>query len=206
MAVRPINWPSAAGLKYGEGDVRHFSEGDAVDVTGLANPTRQLANRDNELADKVNEIIAVVNNKEQFVPLPVLRTTLPPQDEAVITNYRIPLGFEARILNASVAATPVSPDVELNIFYAEGFGNSTGESIVSTSDEVTSGTSFFQDGEFIISMRNKGGTTLDVVASILLTMRPLGEEGTLLVGSVIRGEQGPVGMTDRKSTRLNSSH
>jgi hypothetical protein len=195
MAIKPIDLPSAAGVNRGEGDVRHFSEGDSFSVPGVSGPTRELAERDNLLATKLNETIAIVNNKEQFVPLPILRTTLPPNDSLVVTNYRIPAGFEARVLNASVASTPLSSDIQLNIFYAEGFGNVTGETLVSTSDEITSGTSFKQDGEFIVEIRNIGGVTLDIVASVLLTMRPIGEEGTLLVGSVIQGEQGPPGQT-----------
>jgi hypothetical protein len=195
MAIKPIDLPSAAGVNRGEGDVRHFSEGDSFSVPGVTGPTRELAERDNLLAAKLNETIQTVNNKEQIVPLPILRTTLPPNDNLVVTNYRIPAGYEARVLNASIASTPLSADIQLNIFYAVGFGNTTGEVLVSTSDESTSGTSFKQDGELIISIRNTGGITLDVVASVLLTMRPIGEAGTLLVGSVIQGEQGPPGQT-----------
>jgi hypothetical protein len=195
MAIKPIDLPSAAGVNRGEGDVRHFSEGDSFSVPGVSGPTRELAERDNLLAQKLNETIQIVNNKEQFVPLPILRTTLPPNDNLVVTNYRIPAGFEARILNASIASAPLSADIQLNIFYATGFGNSTGEAMVSTSDEIDSGTSFKQNGEFIITIRNTGGVTLDVVASVLLTMRPIGEPGTLLVGSVIQGEQGRPGQT-----------
>src|SRR4051812_40472560 len=152
MAIKPIDLPSAAGVNRGEGDVRHFSEGDSFSVPGVSGPTRELAERDNLIAQKLNETIQIVNNKEQFVPLPILRTTLPPNDNLVVTNYRIPAGFEARILNASIASSPLSADIQLNIFYATGFGNSTGESLVSTSDEITSGTSFKQNGEFIITI------------------------------------------------------
>jgi hypothetical protein len=195
MAIKPIDLPSAAGVNRGEGDVRHFSEGDSFSVPGISGPTRELAERDNLIAEKLNETIQIVNNKEQFVPLPILRTTLPPNDNLVVTNYRIPAGFEARILNASIASSPLSPDIQLNIFYSTGFGNSTGEALVSTSNEIASGTSFKQDGEFIISIRNTGGVTLDVVASVLLTMRPIGDPGTLLVGSVIQGQPGRPGQT-----------
>jgi hypothetical protein len=195
MAIKPIDLPSAAGVNRGEGDVRHFSEGDSFSVPGISGPTRELAERDNLLAEKLNETISTVNNKEQFVPLSIPRTTLPPNDNLVVANYRIPAGFEARILNASIASSPLSPDIQLNVFYAVGFGNSTGESLVSTSAEVTSGTSFKQNGEFIVVIRNTGGVTLDVMASVLLTMRPVGEPGTLLVGSVIQGQQGVPGQT-----------
>lgn len=195
MAIKPIDLPSAAGVNRGEGDVRHFSEGDSFSVPGISGPTRELAERDNLIAEKLNETIQTVNNKEQFVPLSIPRTTLPPNDNLVVANYRIPTGFEARILNASVSSLPLSSDIQLNILYAEGFGNTTGETLISTADESGSGTSFKQSGEFIIVIRNIGGITLDIVASVLLTMRPIGEEGTLLVGSVITGQQGPPGQT-----------
>jgi hypothetical protein len=166
-----------------------------MSVPDLAAPTRQLAQRDNALAAKLNEVVESVNNREQFVPLPMLRTTLSPSDEIVATNYRIPPGFEARILNATIASTPVNSAIQLDILYSQGYGNTSGESLVSTSDEFTAGTSFFQNGEFIVILRNKSGITLDLAPSILLTMRPVGEAGTLLVGSIIQGERGPVGMT-----------
>ncbi len=188
--IRPVSIPSAAGLNYGENDTRHFSEGDALDVVGLQNPTRYLAQRDNILAAKVNEVISSVNNREQIVPIQLPRTTLAPGEELVPYNYRIPPGFEARVLNAVVTASPVSADIELNVLYAAGFGNATGESLISTSGEFTSGTSFKGSGELIVVLKNKGASSLDVIASILLTMRPVGDEGTLLVGSTVRGDRG----------------
>ena len=45
------------------------------------------------------------------------------------------------------------------------------------------------------AMKNTSGVTLEIAGSIMLTMRPVGAEGTLLVGSVIQGEQGNPGQT-----------
>jgi len=194
MAIKPLELPTSAGLAYGQGDVRHLAEGDDLSVPSVSNPTRQLAERDNLLQQKLNEAIAVINNTEQFAPLPVVRTTLPPNDETVVINYRIPAGFESRVLNASIASTPSSTDIELNVYYNTGFGGSTGTAIVTTSTEFAGGVQFYQSGEFIVSLKNKGAITLDLVASVLLTIRPLGAQGTLLVGSVISGEQGPPGV------------
>jgi hypothetical protein len=192
--IDPISLPSAAALNYGSDDVRHFSEGDAVDVPGLSNPTRYLAQRDVDLAAKLNETIADVNNKEQFVPLPVLRTTLAPNAEEVVLNFRIPPGFESRILDAVVTATPASASAELDIYYAaNSYGNSTGAQVVTTSTEYSGGTNFYSAGEFIITLKNRGGTTLEMIASVLLTMRPLGATATLLVGSGQVGAAGPPG-------------
>lgn len=193
--IKPISLPSAAGIDYGKGDVRHFAQGDAVDVPGLANPTRELAERDNKLAEKVNEVVQQVNNREQFIPLPVVRTMVAPGDETVVQNYRIPEGFEARVLNAAVSASPSSDDIELNVYYNTTFGNSTGSSIVTATAaaEFTGETSFHQAGELIISLKNTGVLTLEASACVLLTMRPLGAVGSLLVGTVVEGPQGPPG-------------
>ena len=195
MAIKPIDLPAAAGLDYSGGDVRHFAQGDAVNVPGLSNPTRNLAERDNLVADKLNEVVSVVNNQEQFVPLPVIRTTVPPNEEIIVTNYRIPAGFEARVLNAVISASPASTSAELDIYYSDSYGDTTGTAVVTCTpgSEFTGDVNFYQTGEFIVVLKNTGASTLELSASAMLTMRPLGAEGTLLVGSVIEGPKGQPG-------------
>lgn len=194
MAIKPISVPTGAGISYGEGDVRHFSEGDAQDVPGLQNPTRYLAQRDNLLASKLNEVIEMVNNREQIIMLPVLRTQLAPSEQFTPVNYRIPEGFEARILNASVASDPLSSDIQLDIYYSDSFGAEiSGDALVTTTDEFDAGTSFQNPGELIVRLTNNGDTSLEAIASITLTMRPIGSSGSLLVGSVIKGDKGDPG-------------
>jgi len=197
MAIRPIDLPAAAGIDYSGGDIRHFALGDAVNVPGLSNPTRNLAERDNLLAEKVNEIAGVVNNQEQFVPLPVIRTNVPPSEEVIVTNYRIPAGFEARVLNAVVSTTPTSVNAQLSVQYSTSYGEAAGTSVVTVTpgSEFTGDVNFYQTGEFIVSLKNTGASTLEIAASLMLTMRPLGAEGTLLVGSIIEGPPGKVGRT-----------
>jgi hypothetical protein len=196
MAIKPIDLPAAAGIDYSGGDVRHFSQGDAVNVPGMSNPTRNLAERDNLLASKMNEVVAVVNNQEQFVPLPVIRTTIPPNEEVIVTNYRIPAGFEARVLNAVISTTPTSTSAQINVYYSTSYGGTSGVSVVTVTpgSEFTGDVNFYQTGEFIVSLKNTGSSTLELAASVMLTMRPLGAEGTLLVGSIIEGLQGKPGM------------
>jgi len=195
MAIDLLSIPDAAAINYGENDVRHFTEGDAMDVPGISRPTRHLAQRDVAIATKVNEVIEIVNNKEQFVPLPVLRTTLPPNAEEIIQNFRIPPGFECRVLNAIVTSIPASSSAELDIYYTpNSFGNSTGAQIVSTSVEYTGGTQFYSSGEFIITLKNRGGSTLEMIASILLTMRPLGATSAFLLASATIAPSGPPGV------------
>src|SRR5512143_420637 len=195
MAIKPIDLPAAAGIDYSGGDVRHFAQGDAVNVPGLSNPTRHLAFRDDLLADKMNEVVQVVNNREQFVPLPVIRTTVPPGEEVVVTNYRIPQGFEARVLNAVVSTVPTTSSAELNVMYSSAFGGSAGTVVVTVTpgSEFNGDVNFYQVGEFIVSMKNTSGVTLEIAGSIMLTMRPVGAEGTLLVASIIQGRQGQPG-------------
>lgn len=202
MAIAPISMPSAAGLPFGKSDVRHFSEGDDMSVPGLSNPTRHLAQRDNDLAAKVNELVAAANNREQFIPLPLVRTQVPPLEEFVVTNYRIPAGFEARVLNATVSATPSSTDIELNVYYNQSsFGATTGTAVVTTSSEFTAGTSFNLPGEYVVSLKNKSTVTLELAASVMLTMRPIGAVGSLLVGATIVGEKGEKGDTGEKGDK-----
>lgn len=195
MAIKPIDLPAAAGLDYSGNDVRHFSQGDEVSVAGLTNPTRNLAQRDNALANKLNEVVEVVNNHEQFIPLTIPHTNVPSLSEIVVANYRIPAGFEARVLNAVVGTTPTSTNAELDVYYSASFGGSTGTSVVTTTpgSEFTGDVNFYQTGEFIIVLKNTGASTLEIASSVTLTMRPLGAEGTLLVGSIIVGEKGQPG-------------
>ncbi len=188
--IKPIDLPSAAGVEFGRGDVRHFSEDDAVDVVGLQNPTRQLAQRDNLIASKLNEVVEVVNNKEQFVPLNLPRTTIPPGTEEVITNFRIPDGFEARVLNAAIASAPASSSLLLKIYFNTGYGNTTGTELVSTSTVFNSGAAFYNAGEFIVTARNNGSVALDAAIGVTLTVRPIGSTASLLVGSIIQGQRG----------------
>lgn len=201
MPIDPISLPDAAGVNYGEGDVRHFSEGDSFDVPGMSRATRHLAERDNKIADKLNETISIVNNKEQFVPILIPKTSLPPNSEEIVFNFRIPVGFEARILNAIVSSIPPSIAAELDIYYSSSYGNSTGEQVVSTATEFKSGTQFYSDGEFIIALKNRGGVTLEMIASIQTTMRPLTETAGILIASAVLGRPGPPGQQGPKGDK-----
>lgn len=198
--IKPITIPAAGALDFGHGDVRHYAEGDALGVAELQTPTRMLAARDVMLATTLNEVVAALNNQEQYVPLPVMRTLLAPTSSEVVANYRIPAGFEARVLNAAVSATPPSSAVSLKVVYSPSFGSVTGvtgstEVVSTTSETESGGVQFSPPGEFIITIANSGGESLEVVASVVLTMRPIGGSGGLLVGTPMQGEVGPVGAT-----------
>jgi hypothetical protein len=153
-----------------------------------------LAKRDTMLKDKVNEIIDVVNNRETYVNQPTMRISLPPSTAEVITNYRIPQGFEARVLNAAVASTPAS-SATLDIYWDTSFGSITGTSIVSTGSEFSGGTTFYGTGEMIVKITNNASVSIDVVASVTLTMRPVGATGGGIIGPGAIGPPGPPGPT-----------
>ena len=199
--IEPVGIPSAAGQNFGEGDVRHFSEGDSISVPGMSNPTRHLAYRDTLLATKINELIAEVNNKEQIVPLPIYRLVLPPNSEEIVANHRIPEGYEARVLNAAISSTPNSSDIELIVLWEEGFGNVSGSEVISTTSESSGGTTFSPAGEFIIQVKNIGSVTLDVVASIMVTMRPITDVTGALLPAATVAPSGPTGPRGEKGDK-----
>jgi hypothetical protein len=189
--IEPVQIPDASASEYAGGDVRHFSQNDELGHAAISAATRQLAHRDNEISRVVNQLVAFANNKEQFVTLPTVRAMIPPSVLETVTNFRIPPGFEARVLNAKV--TSGSNSVRLTISWAAGFGATSGTSVVDTLDEAPAGTTFYGSGEFVIQLNNTGGSTAEAVASILLTVRPVGVTAGGLIGPGAVGPQGPAG-------------
>ena len=191
--ITPLILPDGAGQNLADGDVRHFSPEDSLGSTSISNPTRQLAYRDKLLRDKLNEIISVVNNKEQYVNLPAIRTTLPPGANVVATNFRIPAGFEARVINATIAPAGAG---QIDIFHNDNqFGLTGGTSVLSTANEFSGGINFFGTGEFVIKVTNTSVATRTLTASILVTLRPVGPQAGGLIGP---GAVGPTGATGPK--------
>jgi hypothetical protein len=191
--INPVSLPTSAAVNYGEGDVRHFSEGDEVGVPGLQGPTRHLAERDNQIATKLNEVIGQVNNQEQFISVPVNRIIVPPSIEEIIANFRISTGYECRVFNATVFSYPASSAIELNVYYSAVVGSNTGESAVSTTSEFYTGTKFYPEGEFIITVKNTGAVSLEMGASVTLTMRPLDETVIAAYQTSVPSVPGPPG-------------
>ena len=190
--IQPLSLPDGSGVNLANGDVRHFSADDEFGAAAIQQSTRQLAFRDNLIAQKVNDLIAQVNNKEQYVPLPAVRTIIPPSVLETITNFRIPVGFEARVLNATVKSS--NDGVLLKVIWNPDFGGDAGVTeIVNTLDEVSSGTTFFGAGEFIVQLQNQAATSAEAICSILLTMRPIGVTAGGLIGPGVVGPQGPPG-------------
>lgn len=200
--IDPLNLPKGAGLDQNGGDVRHLSPDDSLDHASVSRATRNLAKRDDLIKEKVNELVSVVNNKEQIISVPLVRTTLPP-GATEVTNYRIPSGFEARLLNTSVSSTPAGI-IRLNVYHGTGFGGTSGTELSSTTGESEAQTKFYGVGEFIVEFTNIGGQHAEFVGSVMLTMRPVGSNGTVITaGSTaslrgpqgLKGEQGSTGAT-----------
>jgi len=91
--------------------------------------------------------------------------------------------------------------VALKIYYSTGYGASTGVELVSTTSTFNSGVAFYNGGEFVVALRNNGASTLEAVASITLTVRPIGSTASLLVGSVIQGQRGIQGVKGDKGLK-----
>ena len=193
--VTPLSLPDASPINYNGGDVRHPSKDVGLDAVTMANTTRQLAYRDVLLAEKLNELLAVVNNKEQLMNLPAVRTQLSPGESVVVTNNRIPPGYEARLLNAIVSSTPVAQQVLLELLYNQNdFGQVTGTTVVaSTMAESGAGTSFYSTGEFVVRLTNEGTTPTESVYSILMTVRPVSAQTGGIIGPGVVGEKGDKG-------------
>lgn len=200
--IDPLNVPKGGGLDFANLDVRHLGQKDGMTWEAVTQATRNLAERDFQLNEKMKEVIGVVNNKEQIIPVPTATMTLPSGASEVVHNFRIPAGFEARILNAAVASNP-SNSALLEIFFAaSSFGATTGTSIVSSLTEFSGETMFHGIGEFVIKLTNTGSTMATVSASVVVSMRPTSEtSGALLSAGAIgpqgkqgvQGKQGPIG-------------
>jgi len=192
--ILPLTIPDAAGINNNEGDVRHLSTTDELAAVNISNVTRMLAYRDAAVRDKVNEVVDLVNNREQYVDVPIMRTTLPPGASETVHNFRIPIGFEARVLNAIVASSPIELG-QLSILYsADTFGATTGTSPITTFSEFSGGTQFFSAGELIIQLGNVGAVTGDITASVLLTIRPIGANAGGVISPGTTGPQGKQGI------------
>ena len=191
--IQPLAMPSASALDFAGGDVEHLSPDRGLDYVTISTSTRELAHRDNLMAEKVNELITVVNNKEQIITLPLVRTTLVPGEVLAASNYRIPNGYEGRVLSATVSSSPTAAVLLEVLYNANAFGLSDGDSIVSTYSEATASTSFQGTGEFIVRLTNVTASPADISASVFFTLRPAVDQAGGVIGPGVQGEKGDPG-------------
>jgi hypothetical protein len=188
--IQSLVLPKAAGLPFGNGDVKHLGPTDANSAQSISFCTRNLAERDNILASKINDIVAQVNNKEQIIDIQVPRISLVTGQTLVISNFRIPSGFEARVLNAVVASIP-SNIGRLEVLWSSSYGSSTGDTLVSTLSEVSGQTTFWPSGQLIVRVTNTGSSSIEVFGDVQITMRPVAVlQGSILVPSIITSTSG----------------
>lgn len=199
--IESLVLPKAAGLPYGNGDVKHLTATDANSAQTISFCTRNLAERDNILAAAINQIIAQVNNKEQIIDIQVPRVSLVTGQTLVISNFRIPAGFEARVLNAIVASIPTNVG-RLEVLWSSTYGASTGETLASTLSEISGQTTFWPEGQLAVRVTNTGSSAIEVYGDVQITMRPVAVlQGSILVPSIIpsggsgSGESGASGFS-----------
>lgn len=197
--IQPLGMPDGSPIDVGGGDVLHLTPTGGLDAVTISNATRALAMRDVLLRDKVNDLIAVVNNREQIVPLMIPRTTLGPGETLAACDLRIPAGFEARVLNAAIASTPAT-SAYLEVLYNSTFGALVGTAIVSTYSEAAASTSFQSAGELIVQLTNAASTPADVSASVIVTLRPVTAQLGGVIGPGVAGPAGPAGRDGLDST------
>lgn len=194
--IPPLALPDGSPLNYNGGDVIHPNPASGLDSTSLSNTTRMLAYRDALLAQSVNLLIEAVNSHEVLVAVPAVRTALGAGETFTFTNWRIPPGFESRVVNATVAAD-IAGAVQLSVGYNAGSfgGQDAAVSVLTTSSEFATGTSLYGTGEFILVLTNLSPIPTTAVASVLLSVRPAQEDGSVIgPGSVgATGPQGPAG-------------
>lgn len=207
--IGTLDMPDGSPLDISGGDVRHLGPRDVLDAASLSRTTRSLAQRDVLLRDKVNELIETVSVKDQLVPLMIPRTRLGLGETLAACDFRIPPGFEARVVSATVAAEP-SGSVLLEVLYTSVFGATGGTAMAATYGTQTPRELFCEEGGLVVQLTNSS-TLLpaDVSATVTVLVRPPvtllgGVTGTELPGppgppgndgadSTVPGPQGPAG-------------
>lgn len=190
-AIIPVRIPTGAGVEYAGGDVRHVSAQDEITNTSISAATRHLAWRDTVIAETLNRVVGELNNRENITVVPLGAVRVAASETETVHNYKIPPGFEARIINASVSSDNLS--VRLDVLWGSGFGGTTGTSVVSTLNETNAGTRFFSTGEFIFQLNNTGSESSGSTSSVTVAVRPVGASYGGLIGPGAVGPEGPPG-------------
>jgi hypothetical protein len=198
--ITPLNLPDAAGYNFMGGDVMHQAPTAPIDWANLSYCSRTLAARDNIIAAKVEQLISQVNNQEQLVPINVPSTYLAPGDVETCIAVRIPAGFQGRVLNSAVNASPLVGTTLLQVLYNPAFGATTGQVASSTYSENATATSFYSTGEFAIVLSNAGTVPVTAFASVLITMEPVVDQPGSLIGPGVPGPQGLPGPSGANGT------
>ena len=179
-------------------DVKHFSGEDILTAPAIGNTTRALSARDNVLAAKINQLVGYANNAAEYVSLPCPRIQLNGLETGTLTNFRIPQGYEARLINCTCwTSLPTSGTVSV-LHSAGTFGATIGTSLCTVTDlaEFTAGSDWRGVGEFIVNVANTQAHRINIAASAMISLRPVGYQGGDVVGPggvTTQGVPGPQG-------------
>lgn len=160
-----------------ETDVKHMGPDDSMSSITVSNVTRQLAARDVTLAAKVNEVVSALSNATVPVPIVLPRTSVQAQGSVLLGNFRIPKGYIATVLNASVATEPVAKQAVLQVLHSAatfgqvGSGNGVTE-LVTTNTEVNFDGYFVGEGELIFKVTSTATRRLSVSSSVIIVLKP----------------------------------
>jgi len=190
----PVTLTQIAPLIFAS-DVTHFGSNDALTAVAISNTTRQLSARDNTLAQKINELVGFANNAANPISLTCPRVQLSGLASATVSNFRIPIGYEARLVNAA-CWTSLATSGTLQVLFSGGtYGQTTGTSLCTVTDiaEFTAGSTWVGEGELIIQLTNTQSSRITMAGSAMISIRPVGFQGGDLVGPGGVTTQGPVG-------------
>lgn len=172
--ITNLKLPGAASLEYRDGDVRHFGPSDIVSSDNISFATRHLAYRDGLLAAKLNEVITAVNSTIlQLTPIVPVTVSLVPGESLVVARFRIPTSYEAAVSSAAIAAS-VDAGARLTIEHNAGtYGYASGTNVVSllAGNELSTTTSFYATGEFIMRLANISSAVADINISVIIGLR-----------------------------------
>lgn len=169
MITQPIS------LGYG---IRHLGPDDILAAVSISNVTRSIEAQNYILAEKLNELIVELKNSVQATPIVLPRVELGSMAAEWLGNFRIPVGYTATVVNASVASMPTSGSALLDIFHSPGTFGQNGSSqsatnVVSTTTEYTAVGDYVSAGELIFRVSNNTTLRIAATASITLAVKPV---------------------------------
>ena len=178
-------------------DVAHFGPDQILTAPAISNTTRALAQRDNVIVAKINQLVGFANNSASPVSLTIPRLQISGLQSAIVSNFRIPVGYEARVINASVW-TSLATSATLEVVHSAGtYGSTTGTSLCTATDiaEFTAGSDWRGEGELFVRVINTTSSRLELAGSALISLRQVGFQGGDVVGPGGVTTQGPKGDT-----------
>jgi hypothetical protein len=164
-------------------NVRHMGPDDVQSSVVFANISRVLASHDQQIVDAFNSLVSDLKNVLIPVPIMLPRTSIPSLGTVWVGNLRIPTGFNATILNASVSSAPVEKQCQLQIIHSAGTYGQNGSgsgvtTLVNTTDEYTASGSYVGEGELIFKVVSTATARIAFSASIYVVLKQVVTAGS----------------------------